>query len=169
MGIGQDHAIAADDETRTLGMGRHIATLKRPLTRNAAKATEEFQEGIVAKGVAGLHVLHLLGVGIRIFGLGAAGDADVDHGRAIAFGDLRKVRCHDAGLRQGGLDRCAGRHGGMGMLTFNEGDARTTDDTGGDQRQHQARGGQGNGRVIVHDSSFRTVAKRDNATVRALP
>ena len=109
MGIRHDDAIRADDEAGTEAVRGHVAATALPALR-PLEAAEKFEEGVVAEiVVAGL------GRGV-VSHLGAARDADIDHGRAIARGDLAKVgqghqRC-GSGRRHGGGHRGGGRAGG---------------------------------------------------------
>ena len=103
VGVGHDDAVGADDEAGTEAVRGHVAPAALAALR-PLEAAEELEEGIVAEVV-------VAGLGRWVVGhLGAARDADVDDGRAVARGDLAKVG--QGHQRRGSGGRHGGGHGG---------------------------------------------------------
>ncbi len=137
VGIRHDDAVRADDEAGTEAVRGHVAATALPALR-PLEAAEEFEERIVAEVV-------VAGLGRWVIGhLGAARDADVDDGRAVARGDLAKVG--QGHQRRAGGRRDGGSHGGGGSAG---GGIRTgivlMHDHGATGAQHTDRGQRGYG------------------------
>ena len=101
MGVSEHQPVRADDETRTQAMGGHIARRLRACARNA-ELPEELVERIIwvqmghrALVGRGLFVIIIVTVATGV--VGGAGHTDVDHGRAVLCGDLRKAGQRRAG------------------------------------------------------------------------
>ncbi|CUJ79951.1 Uncharacterised protein [Achromobacter sp. 2789STDY5608628] len=128
VGVGQDDAVAADDEARALAADRHFA--RRHAAARAGDLAEELGEGIV----------------VVIGHLARAADADVDHGGAVVMGDLHEIGSAHGGARRRGARRRGGcGHGGRRAGRHRNaaergGRASAANRAGGQQRQHQARG-----------------------------
>lgn len=108
VGICHDDAVRADDEAGTEAVRGHVAATALAALR-PLEAAEEFEEGVVAEVV-------IAGLGRWVIShLGAARDADIDDGRAVARGDLAKVR--QGHQRRAGGGRHGSGHGGGGRAS----------------------------------------------------
>ena len=160
VGVGQDDAVGADDETRALATRLYVRCLATALTttlaRHAlhagdAKAAQEFLD-LLRVHTTRCTTLRLRAVFV-VRRLGGADHTDVDHGRAVTLGDGREVgRTSHTGQRcqhrrsnpcrsRIGLGHqrrgCIGAQGGHGS------DAGPTHHTGGDQCEDKTGIGQG--------------------------
>jgi hypothetical protein len=165
VGIGQDQAVAGDDEARAFAAHGHIALgLGLAHARHAghAEAAEEFEERII--GVHARHALLALAccglVAIVSHGTRTADHADVDHGRAIARRDVGKVGRHHRTRRRGGRSRLRcrrkQRRGGPCIAMDHTDQTGTrgpqgTDGTRSHQGQDQTAG---SGQNLVHGRPF---------------
>ena len=117
-------------------MRGHVAATALPALR-PLEAAEEFEEGIVAEVV-------VAGLGRWVVShLGAARDADIDDGRAVARGDLAKVG--QGHQRRAGGRRDSGSHGGGGGGGSIRAGIILMHDHGATGAQHTDRGQRGYG------------------------
>ena len=129
VGVGEHHAVGADDEARALAahgnITRHLHALRH------AEAAEEFLERV------GRAVVVIAALGQR--GALRAAHADVDHGWAVLRGDLREAGQRlAAGLRQ--WHRYGLRHG-LRLAACHQAGTCGAQCAGGYQRQDESAGG----------------------------